>query len=81
MFFRTKEPCVACGAEVLVFPASTKMSKINERTLPGWKRCECQPYRFHEITRNEFDALAPGWEKLINPKMDEEVEIAETQGD
>lgn len=70
MFFRTKEPCFACGAEVLVYPASTKMSRINERTLPGWKRCECQPYRFHEITRTEFDALVPGWEKLINPKDD-----------
>lgn len=70
MFFRTKEPCLACGTEVLVYPVSTKMSRINERTLPGWKKCECRPYRFQEITRSEFDVLAPGWQKLINPKED-----------
>lgn len=70
MFFKAKELCLVCRGEMLVYPASSKMARINERTLPGWKRCECQPYRFHEITRMEFDALVPGWEKLINPKED-----------
>ncbi len=73
MFFRTKEPCTVCTGEVLVYPVSTKMSRINERTLPGWKKCHCG---FNEITRAEFSVLVPGWEKLINPKDDVDDEAA-----
>lgn len=76
MFFKAKELCTVCQGEVLVYPASTKMSRINERTLPGWKRCLCS---FDEITRAEFSALVPGWEKLLNPKADEDDEATDEE--
>lgn len=67
MHFKTNAVCVSCNGEVVVYPASKKMSRINERTLPGWEKCHCG---FNEITRMQFDTMVPGWEKLINPKED-----------
>lgn len=70
MFFETGKFCEACNAEILVYPCSVKMGKVNARSLPGWKRCECQPYRFHEISSAEFDALVPGWRDRLAPDED-----------
>jgi len=66
MRFETNETCLACNTPVVVFPAYLTVAKITQRSLPGWKRCECRP-RFQEITTAEFDALVPGWHEIINP--------------
>jgi hypothetical protein len=66
----TDKQCQGCGDFLVVYPVSTKMSKINERTLPGWTRCECKP-KFQEITTFEMESLVPGWKRIINPKGDE----------
>jgi len=68
MFFPTGQVCPDCNVEILVFPASIKMGKINARSLPGWKRCECTPYRLNEISSSEFDALVPGWRDNLMPE-------------
>lgn len=67
MFFNTGRFCEICNAEILVYPCSTKMGKINARSLPGWKRCECRPYKFHEISTVEFNSLVPGWQDRLAP--------------
>jgi len=66
MHFETEESCPSCLAVYLVYPAYTTVAKINQRSLPAWKRCECKP-RFQEITTAEFDALVPGWHERIAP--------------
>lgn len=66
MYFSTGQFCPDCNAEILVYPTSTKMGKVNARTLPGWKRCECKP-RFTEISSAEFDALVPNWNDRLTP--------------
>jgi len=66
MFFPTGEVCTSCGAEILVYPCSVKMGKVNARSLPGWKRCECKQ-RFNEISSAEFDSLVPGWRDRLAP--------------
>jgi len=73
MFFKTMKQCEACGEFLVIYPVSTKMSRINERTLPAWSRCECQP-RFQEITTFELESLVPDWKQIINPKGEEEHE-------
>lgn len=67
MFFKTGQVCPDCNVEVVVYPASVKMGVINGRSLPGWKKCECRPYRLHEISCAEFDALVPGWRDRLVP--------------
>lgn len=66
MKFDTDITCPSCNTNFKVYPAYLTVSKINQRSLPAWKRCECKP-RFHEITMAEFDALVPGWRELIDP--------------
>jgi hypothetical protein len=66
VFFRTDQVCPDCNAEIMVYPCSIKMGKVNARSLPGWKRCECKP-KFNEISSAEFDALVPGWRELLVP--------------
>jgi hypothetical protein len=69
MFFRTEQVCPNCNAEILVYPCSTKMGKVNARSLPGWTRCECY-HRFNEISAVEFDILVPGWRDKLEPEAD-----------
>jgi hypothetical protein len=66
MFFKTAHVCPDCNVEIMVYPCSIKMGKVNARSLPGWKRCECKP-KFNEISSAEFDALVPGWRELLVP--------------
>jgi hypothetical protein len=66
MRFETNIECPACNTPIVVFPAYLTVSKITQRSLPAWKRCECKP-RLQEITTSEFDALVPGWTEIINP--------------
>jgi len=67
MFFETGKFCETCNTEILVFPTSVKMGKVNARSLPGWRRCECAPYRLNEISSTEFDELVPGWRDRLVP--------------
>lgn len=67
MFFKTGQVCPDCNVEIMVYPASVKMGVINGRSLPGWKRCECRPYRLHEISTAEFDSLVPDWQDRLAP--------------
>lgn len=66
MHFKTQEYCPDCKAQIVVYPAYTTIAKMNQRSLPAWKRCECRPH-FQELTTAEFDALVPGWHELIDP--------------
>lgn len=66
MHFATEHQCPQCAAPIVVYPAYLTVAKINQRSLPGWKRCECQP-RFQEISTSEFDVLVPAWKELIDP--------------
>ena len=66
MHFGTLEHCPKCEAHILVYPAYTTVAKINQRSLPGYKRCECKP-KFQEITSAEFEALVPGYKDRIAP--------------
>lgn len=68
MFWRIKAPCTECGGDVVVYPASIHMSRINERTLPAWTKCFCS---FNEIDMGTLNSLVPDWKQLINPKGDE----------
>ena len=72
MFFKTGQVCPDCNVEIVVYPASIKMGVINGRSLPGWKKCECRPYRLHEIASSEFDALVPGWRDRLVPDTGED---------
>ena len=76
MFFPTGQVCPLCNVEILVFPADVKMGKINGRSLPGWKRCECTPYRLNEISSAEFDELVPGWRDRLVPEDPEDSNIS-----
>lgn len=82
MFFQTGQACTDCNAEIVVYPCSIKMGKVNARTLPGWKRCECKP-RFNEISSAEFDALVPGWRELLIPvdPLDQDCSLEEALED
>jgi len=71
MFFRTGQVCPDCNVEILVYPCSVKMGQVNGRSLPGWKRCECRPYRLNEISSAEFDALVPEWRERLHPAEEE----------
>lgn len=71
MFFSTGKFCDKCNVEILVYPTSVKMGQVNARSLPGWKRCECRPYRLNEISSAEFDALVPGWRDRLSPEEEE----------
>jgi len=66
MHFGTQAFCPNCNADILVYPAYTTVAKINQRSLPAWKRCECKP-KLQEITTAEFDFLVPGWKERIAP--------------
>jgi len=75
MHFGTLEYCPDCKAHILVYPAYTTIAKINQRSLPAFKRCECIP-RFHEISTAEFEALVPNYKELMdqgdrNEKMED----------
>lgn len=67
MLFETDQVCPDCNVYLVVYPCSIKMGKVNARTLPGWKRCECSRYRFNEISSSEFDELVPGWRDRLAP--------------
>jgi hypothetical protein len=71
MRFETETVCESCITPITVFPAYDTVSKCSQRSLPGWKRCECRP-RLQEITTAEFDALVPGWHEIMNPGNPEE---------
>jgi len=66
MRFETEIACPKCAANYAVYPAYDTVAKTRQRSLPGWKRCECRPH-FEEIGTLEFDVLVPGWDVLMNP--------------
>ena len=68
MFWKLKDACSECGSEVILYPAGHTMSRINERTLPGWKSCRCG---IHEIPRTTLDACVPDWENAFKPEKDD----------
>jgi hypothetical protein len=64
MLFETNRVCDVCDKLIVVYPAYTTVAKINQRSLPAWKKCWCG---FQEITTAMFDALVPDWKDIINP--------------
>lgn len=70
--FKTEIACPKCNTNYRVFPFYNTVAKINQRSLPATRRCECRP-RFQEITTAEFDALVPGWKDRIAPGDPNEV--------
>ncbi len=80
MIFKTGQACPICNAEIWVYPCSTKMSKVNARSLPGWTRCECTP-RFNELCSAEFDELVPGWRDRLAPDEGDGEELPEISFD
>lgn len=63
MRFDNVDLCIYCTSNVDVYLAGKTLAKINDRTLPAWKKCRCG---WNEISTSELTDLVPAWRDLFN---------------